>query len=61
MEKTVAKRIVGDVNNYIRQKFDFRKVEKGTLGDGPVNPKDRFHQMVILVTVQMFLFLILNV
>lgn len=47
MEKTVAKRIVGDVNNYIRQKFDFRKVEKGTLGDGPVNPKDRFHQIVI--------------
>lgn len=47
MEKTVAKRIIGDVNNYIRQKFDFRKVEEGTVGDGPVNPKDRFHQMVI--------------
>lgn len=47
MEKKVAKRIVGDVNNYIRQKFDFRKVEDGGLGDGPVNPKDRFHQMVI--------------
>lgn len=46
MEKTVAKRIIGDVNNYIRQRFDFRKVESG-LGDGPVNPKDRFHQMVI--------------
>ncbi|MBC8592948.1 hypothetical protein H8744_06700 [Oscillospiraceae bacterium N12] len=47
MERTVAKKIVGDVNNYIRQKFDFRKVENGTLGDGPVNPKERFHQMVI--------------
>lgn len=47
MEKNVAKRIVGDVNKYIRQKFDFRKVVDGGLGDGPVNPKDRFHQMVI--------------
>ncbi|MDU1890387.1 MAG: glycosyl hydrolase family 28 protein [Dysgonomonas sp.] len=46
MEKTVAKRIIGEVNNYIRQKNDFRKVEKG-IGDGPVNPKERFHQMVI--------------
>ena len=25
MEKNVAKRIIGDVNKYIRQKFDFRK------------------------------------
>lgn len=46
MEKTVAKRIIGEVNNHIRQKNDFRKVESG-IGDGPVNPKDRFHQMVI--------------
>lgn len=47
MEQTVYKKIIGDVNNYIRQKFDFRKVEEGTLADGPVNPKERFHQMVI--------------
>lgn len=46
MEKTVAKKIVGEVNKYIRQGYDFRKVESG-IGDGPVNPKDRFHQMVI--------------
>jgi len=46
MEKSVAKRIIGEVNSYTRQKYDFRKVESG-LGDGPVNPKDRFHQMVI--------------
>lgn len=41
-----AKVIIGDVNKYIRQKYDFRKVESG-LGDGPVWPKDRYHQMVI--------------
>ncbi len=46
MYKDSAKVIRGDVNNYIRQKFDFRKVESG-LGDGPVTPKDRFHQMII--------------
>ena len=46
MEKDVAKRIVGEVNKYIRQGYDFRKVENG-LGDGPVNPKDRYHQMVV--------------
>jgi polygalacturonase len=44
--KDSAKVIRGDVNNYIRQKFDFRKVESG-LGDGPVTPKDRYHQMII--------------
>lgn len=58
MEKNVAKRIIGEVNNHIRQKNDFRKVESG-IGDGPVNPKDRFHQMVIFsncekVTLQDF-------
>jgi polygalacturonase len=41
-----AKVIIGDVNNYIRQKFDFRKVKSG-IGDGPLYPKDRYHQMVI--------------
>lgn len=41
-----AKVIIGEVNKYIRQKYDFRKVESG-LGDGPVWPKDRYHQMVI--------------
>ena len=46
MEKNVAKRIVGEVNKYIRQGYDFRKVESG-LGDGPVNPKERYHQMVV--------------
>jgi polygalacturonase len=46
MFKDSAKVIRGDVNNYIRQKFDFRKVESG-LGDGPVMPKDRYHQMII--------------
>jgi polygalacturonase len=46
MYKDSAKVIRGDVNNYIRQKFDFRKVENG-IGDGPVMPKDRYHQMII--------------
>lgn len=41
-----AKVIVGEVNEHIRQKYDFRKVKEG-LGDGPVHPKDRFRQMVI--------------
>ncbi len=45
MEKNNPKKIIGDVNNYIRQKYDFRKVDG--IGDGPLNPKDRFHQMVI--------------
>ncbi len=41
-----AKVIRGEVNQYIRQKFDFRKVESG-IGDGPVMPKERYHQMII--------------
>lgn len=41
-----AKVIRGEVNKYIRQKYNFRKVEKG-LGDGPVMPKERYHQMII--------------
>jgi polygalacturonase len=46
MYKDSAKIIKGDVNKYIRQKYDFRKVESG-IGDGPVMPKDRYHQMII--------------
>ncbi|MFH0758937.1 MAG: glycosyl hydrolase family 28 protein [Bacteroidota bacterium] len=46
MYKDSAKVIRGEVNHYIRQKFDFRKVESG-IGDGPVMPKDRYHQMII--------------
>jgi polygalacturonase len=46
MYKDSAKVIRGDVNNYIRQKFDFRKVKSG-IGDGPVMPKERYHQMII--------------
>jgi polygalacturonase len=46
MYKDSAKIIQGDVNNYIRQKFEFRKVDEG-IGDGPLMPKERFHQMII--------------
>ena len=46
MYKDSAKIIKGDVNKYIRQGYDFRKVDSG-LGDGPVMPKDRYHQMII--------------
>ncbi len=46
MYKDSAKVIRGDVNKYIRQGYDFRRVESG-LGDGPVMPKDRYHQMII--------------
>jgi len=49
MYRDSAKVIRGEINNYIRQKFDFRKVEKG-LGDGPVMPKARYHQMIIFST-----------
>ncbi len=46
MYKDSAKVIRGEVNKYIRQKYDFRKVERG-IGDGPVMPKERYHQMII--------------
>lgn len=46
MFKDSAKVIKGEVNKYIRQKYDFRKVDKG-IGDGPVMPKERYHQMII--------------
>ena len=45
--ENVPKRITGNVCKYIRQGSDFRKVPDGGVGDGPLNPKDRFHQMVI--------------
>lgn len=41
-----VKSILEEANKYTRQKNNFRKVING-LGDGPVWPKDRFHQMVI--------------
>jgi polygalacturonase len=46
MYRDSAKVISGEVNKYIRQKYDFRKVEKG-IGDGPVMPRERYHQMII--------------
>jgi polygalacturonase len=46
MYQDSAKVIKGDVNQYIRQKYDFRKVDEG-IGDGPVWPKERYHQMVV--------------
>ncbi len=46
MYRDSAKVIRGNVNKFIRQGYDFRKVESG-LGDGPVTPKDRYHQMII--------------
>jgi polygalacturonase len=46
MYKDSAKVIRGEVNKFIRQKFDFRKVESG-IGDGPLMPKERYHQMII--------------
>jgi len=46
MHKDSAKVIRGEVNNYIRQKYDFRKVDHG-IGDGPVMPKERYHQMIV--------------
>ena len=46
MEADHPKRILGDVLNYIRQGADFRKLDGG-VGDGPLNPKDRFHQMIV--------------
>lgn len=46
MYKDSAKVIGKDDCKDIRQKTDFRKVEKG-LGDGPLYPKDRYHQMIV--------------
>lgn len=45
-EWTKAKKIDWGGTAYTRQKENFRKVENG-LGDGPVVPKERPHQMVI--------------
>lgn len=41
-----AKVISGPVLNYVRQGKDLRKVTEG-IGDGPLYPKDRFHQMIV--------------
>lgn len=46
MYKDSVKVISGEVNKFIRQKNDFRKVENG-LGDGPLMPRDRYHQMIV--------------
>lgn len=46
MYQDSAKVILGDVLNHVRQKNNLRKVESG-LGDGPVHPKDRYHQMIV--------------
>lgn len=41
-----AKVIAGPVLEATRQKEDFRKVKEG-IGDGPLYPKDRYHQMIV--------------
>lgn len=46
MYEGVAKTIGDDQKQYTRQKDNFRRVKDG-LGDGPLYPKDRYHQMVI--------------
>lgn len=46
METDRPKRILGDVLNYVRQGENFRRLDAG-VGDGPLNPKERFHQMIV--------------
>lgn len=46
MYKDSAKVIGPDDKKFTRQGQDFRKVKEG-VADGPVYPKDRFHQMII--------------
>lgn len=41
-----AKVIAGPVLEHVRQGKDLRKVREG-IGDGPLHPKDRFHQMIV--------------
>lgn len=41
-----AKVISGSVLDYVRQGKNLRKVNSG-IGDGPLYPKDRFHQMIV--------------
>ena len=41
-----AKVIAGSVLDYVRQGKNLRKVTRG-IGDGPLYPKDRFHQMIV--------------
>lgn len=47
MHEGKAKTIGDDQKAFTRQKENFRKVIDGGIGDGPLFPKDRFHQMVI--------------
>jgi polygalacturonase len=44
---TKAKKIIWTGTNYTRQKENFRKVQDGGIGDGPIVPKDRPYQMFI--------------
>jgi polygalacturonase len=44
---TKAKKIEWGGTKYTRQKENFRKVEDGGIGDGPIVPKDRPYQMLI--------------
>ena len=47
MQAGNAKVIAGPVLDYVRQKDgSFRKVSSG-VGDGPLHPNDRFHQMIV--------------
>jgi len=41
-----AKVIAGSVLDHVRQGKELRKVKSG-IGDGPLYPKDRFHQMIV--------------
>jgi polygalacturonase len=47
MQAGNPKAIGAEDRKYLRQGVDFRKVEDGGVGDGPLHPKDRFAQMVI--------------
>jgi hypothetical protein len=44
---TKAKALPPDVTQYSRQGNNFRHVEDGGLGDGPIAPKDRPYQMIV--------------
>lgn len=46
MHADSAKVIAGTVLDYVRQGQNLRKVSSG-IGDGPLYPKDRFHQMIV--------------
>ena len=46
MHADSAKVIAGPALDYVRQGKGLRKVTEG-IGDGPLYPKDRFHQMIV--------------